>query len=350
MRKAFEMLGEQIAAGSRRVLELPMPKLNSHSQLGMPVHIIHGRKPGPVLFLSAAIHGDELNGIDIIRRVLAAKVLSRLRGTLIAVPVVNVYGLIQESRYLPDRRDLNRSFPGSDHGSLAARLADRFMQEIVQRCSHGIDLHTGALHRNNLPQIRANLDNPETRQLAHCFGVPVLLNSLLRDGSLRQAACERGVPILLYEAGEALRFDELAIRAGVSGIFNVMRELAMLPSPHGRARIKSEPFIARSSKWVRAPDSGMLRTRVSLGASVAVGDLLGYVDDPSSGGREEIRAEFAGVVIGRLELPLVHEGDAIFHIARYKEEISEVSEQVESFQANLLGPDNPATNRGTGLT
>ncbi|MEO5342591.1 MAG: succinylglutamate desuccinylase/aspartoacylase family protein [Gammaproteobacteria bacterium SHHR-1] len=344
MRKAFELLGQQVPAGSRRVVELPMPKLNSHSQLGMPVHVIHGRQPGPALFVSAAIHGDELNGIEIIRRVLASKTVSRLRGTLIAVPVVNVYGLIQESRYLPDRRDLNRSFPGSDHGSLAARLADLFMQEIVQRSSHGIDLHTGSLHRNNLPQIRANLDNPETLRLAHCFGVPVLLNSLLRDGSLRQAACERGVPILLYEAGEALRFDELAIRAGYSGVLNVMRELGMLTAPRNRPRPKRPPFIARSSKWVRAPDSGMLRTRVALGASVAVGDLLGFVDDPSSGSREEIRAEYAGVVIGRLEMPLVHEGDAIFHIARYKDEIAEVSEQVESFQANYAQIIEPGAN------
>jgi predicted deacylase len=341
MRQPFSILGGEVAAGSRTVIDVPMPKLSSHSSLGMPVHVIHGRRPGPVLFISAAIHGDELNGIEIIRRVMATKALSNLKGTLIAVPVVNVYGLIQESRYLPDRRDLNRSFPGSDHGSLAARLADLFMQEIVRRSTHGIDLHTGAIHRTNLPQIRANLDDAETSRLAHSFGVPVLLNSLLRDGSLRQSACEIGVRILIYEAGEALRFDEIAIRAGVSGVLNVIRALGMLPAHRSRSRARREPFVARSSKWVRAPESGMLRTAVQLGALVNKGDLLGYVDDPYSGAREAIHAEFKGVVIGRLELPLVHEGDAAFHIARFGSDISEAAGEVESFQLDYANTHPP---------
>lgn len=332
MRKAFEIADQSIAPGARALVDLPMPKLSSHTSLSMPVHVIHGRRDGPVLFVSAAVHGDELNGVEIIRRLLETKAVAKLRGTLVAVPVVNAYGLIHESRYLPDRRDLNRSFPGSVQGSLAARLAHLFMQQIVRRCTHGIDLHTGAIHRTNLPQIRANLDDPETERLARSFGVPVLLNASLRDGSLRAAAGELGIPMLLYEAGEALRFDEISIRAGVAGVINVMRTLEMLPAMKRRSPVR-EPYVARRSSWVRATESGMLSTVVPLGGEVKRGDTLGVVDDPYSGARHVIEADRTGVVIGRLELPLVHEGDAVYHVARFKDDEGDVAEGVEKFQS-----------------
>lgn len=316
------------------LVDLPMPKLSSHTSLSMPVHVVHGRRDGPTLFVSAAVHGDELNGVEIIRRVLDSKALAKIRGTLIAVPVVNAYGMIHQSRYLPDRRDLNRSFPGSDHGSLAARLAHLFMDEIVRRCTHGIDLHTGAIHRTNLPQIRANLDDPETLRLARAFGVPVLLNSSLRDGSLRAAAGEHGIPMLLYEAGEALRYDEIAIRAGVAGVINVMRELGMLAASKRRGGTRREPFVARRSGWVRATESGMLSTIAALGGHVEKGEVLGFIDDPYSGTRHPIPSDTDGVVIGRLELPPVHEGDAVYHIARFKDDVADVAEGVEVFQSD----------------
>ena len=187
--------GTVIGPGERRGLSLPVGMLHTHVPVDMPVWVINGRRPGPRLFISAAIHGDELNGIEIIRRI-RARPLAGLRGTLLLVPVVNVFGLLHHARYLPDRRDLNRSFPGSERGSLAARLAHQFMTEIVARCTHGVDLHTGAIHRSNLPQVRAQLDDPETRRLALAFGAPVVLDSRLRDGSLREAAAEKGIPTL----------------------------------------------------------------------------------------------------------------------------------------------------------
>jgi len=147
------------------------------------VHVIHGKREGPVLFLSAALHGDEINGVEIIRRVLKHRSLSRLKGTLIAVPIVNVYGFLYKSRYLPDRRDLNRSFPGSQQGSMASRTANLFLTEIVSKCSHGIDLHTGAIHRDNLPQVRALMDDPETERMAYAFRAPVVLNTDIVEGS-----------------------------------------------------------------------------------------------------------------------------------------------------------------------
>lgn len=328
----FSILNVEVKPGTRAIVQMPMPKLSSHTKVDMPVHVVHGKRDGPVLFISAAIHGDELNGIEIVRRVLAMKSLSKLKGTLVAVPIVNAYGLIHESRYLPDRRDLNRSFPGSDAGSLAARLANVFMQDIVMLCTHGIDLHTGSNHRTNLPQIRANIDDPETSRLAHSFGVPVLINSSLRDGSLRAAAGELGIPMLLYEAGEALRFDEVSIRAGVVGITNVMRALDMLPPTSASKKSQPQPFVARSSSWTRTPESGMLRLDVLLGARVKKGDILGFVDDPNSGFICSIQAANNGIVIGRLELPIVHEGDAVYHIARFRDDMSDVVDRVESFQ------------------
>ncbi len=331
--KSITINGITVEPGERTVIDLPVAKLYTHIDLNIPVHVLCGKKPGPCLFISAAIHGDELNGVEIIRRLLKTSELKRLRGTLIVIPIVNVFGIIQHSRYLPDRRDLNRSFPGSSRGSLAARLAHIFLKEIVSQCNYGIDLHTGALHRSNLPQIRANLDDPETQNLAEAFSVPVLLNANLRDGSLRQAAAECGVKVLLYEAGEALRFDELSIRAGVRGIVSVMRKLDMLGAGKTPAKRK-EPFIARSSSWERASESGLLRSIASLGSRVKKGDVLGVISDPSDlfdPIEYEVRAQYSGLVIGKTNIPLVNEGDALYHIARF-EDIKEAAASVEAFQ------------------
>ncbi|MFU8822381.1 MAG: succinylglutamate desuccinylase/aspartoacylase family protein [Gammaproteobacteria bacterium] len=307
--------GVSIAPGERRGVSLPAGMLHTHVPVEMPVWVINGRRAGPRLFISAAVHGDELNGIEIIRRI-RARPLTGLRGTLLLVPVVNVFGVLHHSRYLPDRRDLNRSFPGSERGSLAARLAHLFMSEIVDRCTHGIDLHTGALHRSNLPQIRAQLDDPETRALAIAFGAPVVLDSRLRDGSLREAAAERGIPTLMYEAGEALRFDEMAIRMGVSGIIEVMRQLGMLRRKTAQRASPANPVIADSSHWVRAPEGGILRSALRLGQRVSAGELLGRVSDPFGTREFPVLATHAGIVIGCNSLPLVNEGDALFHVAR----------------------------------
>lgn len=333
--QSITIYGESIAPGERRTLNLPVADLYTQSAVTMPVQVINGKRPGPRLFVSAAIHGDELNGVEIIRRLLKLHRLRYLRGTLIAIPIVNIFGLIHHSRYLPDRRDLNRSFPGSETGSLAARLANLFMSEIVAHCTHGIDLHTGAHARANLPQIRANLSDPETERLAYAFGVPVLLNSVVRDGSLREAAAEHGIPMLLYEAGEALRFDELSIRAGVRGIVSVMGALEML-SPR-RSHKSTTPYVAHASTWLRAPQSGILRTLVPLGKRVKKGDTLGMIADPFGESEQSVIANVSGIVIGRTNLPLVNEGEALFHLARFADS-REVAAQVEVFQETLPPP------------
>ncbi len=345
MADALQINGESIAPNSRVTLELKLPALYTRTPMTMPVQVRRGKRSGPCLFVCAAVHGDELNGIEIIRRLMRRRALSRIRGTLIAVPMVNVYGVIERSRYLPDRRDLNRSFPGSVRGSLASRLADLFMTEIVAHCTHGIDLHTGALHRGNLPQLRGNLDDEETLRLARLFGVPVLINADLRDGSLREAAAARGIPMLLYEAGEALRFDELCIRAGVQGILNVMRGLDMLPPVRSRRQNIREPFVARSSTWVRAPASGIFLGTVMLGAHVKKDEILGTIAESAGDAQSEVRASRGGIVIGRSSLPMVLEGEALYHIASF-EDVREVADQVEEFQTHheeAIESDNTPT-------
>lgn len=328
-----------IRPGSREIIEFPLPPLSTHSDLHMPVHVIRGKREGPMLLVCAAMHGDEINGIEIIRRLVGLKALSSLAGTLIAIPIVNVYGFIHLSRYLPDRRDLNRSFPGSEKGSLAARLAYLFMNEIVAKATHGIDLHTAAIHRDNFPQVRACLDSEETLRMAEAFRAPLIIDAGLRPGTVREAAVSRGIPWLVYEAGEALRFDEVSIRAGVRGIVNVMRELGMLRKTKQKSDV--EPRIVKSNFWLRAPQSGILRLAVSLGSFVGKGDLLGYVADPYGGNEAVIHSPNSGVIIGRTNLPLVHEGDAVIHLARLRQAES-AAEAIDTFQSEL----DPGENEG----
>ena len=326
--RPIEIGGKTIEPGARAAVELPVADLYTGTSLSMPVKIVNGKRAGPTLVVSAAIHGDELNGIAIIKRLLKRKALSSLRGTLIAVPVVNVHGFLDLSRYLPDRRDLNRSFPGSPKGSIAARTAHTFVTEIVSRADFGIDLHTGAVNRSNLPQIRAQLDSDELLELAKAFGAPVVVNSTIRDGSLRDCAAERGLPMLVYEAGEALRFDEVSIKAGVRGILKVMRHIGMLtPSRSSR---DFNPVVADSTSWVRSPASGIVNPRVALGDRVERGQPLAVIAEPLGDTEEGVEAPFDGIVIGRSNLPVAHEGDALFNVAGFKS-VARAEDKVEAF-------------------
>ena len=329
LNKSFSIGETVVKPGQRANLSLPVADLYTSTSLSMPLQVICGRRDGPVLFVSAAIHGDELNGVEIVRRLLRLKALGSIRGTLIAVPIVNVHGFLHQSRYLPDRRDLNRSFPGSAKGSIAARLANTFFTQIVSRADYGIDLHTGAINRSNLPQIRGNLDDAKTLELANCFGVPVIINANIRDNSLRASVAELGVPVLIYEAGEALRFDEISIRAGLRGILNIMRSIGMLPAKQAAKRTV-KPVLARSTSWVRAPSSGIFNTKVKLGNSVSKGQRLATISDPLGRSSDVMVAPFDGIIIGRSNLPLAHEGDALFNVADFKS-VSKVEGLVEEF-------------------
>ncbi|MBD3789230.1 MAG: succinylglutamate desuccinylase/aspartoacylase family protein [Campylobacterales bacterium] len=331
-KNSLQVNGVEIPKGSTKNIELSLPKLY-HLPASIPIHIIRGKKKGPVVFVSAAIHGDELIGVEIIRRLKKLPVLKKLRGSLILVPIVNIYGATTLSRYLPDRRDLNRSFPGSTKGSLAARIAKLFFDEIVQKSDYGIDLHTGAIHRSNLPQVRTNIHNAEILKLAKAFEAPVVLHSALRDGSLRAVAQDNGVPILLYEAGEALRFDETAIKIGLKGIINVLKALEMLPKT--KQKKHKTPLVFEASQWIRATESGILRTLKALGDIVKKDEIIAFIDDPFEDRSIPLLSSFEGVIIGKSQIPLVQEGDAVFHIAHLGD-IENAREQIGYFQDDAL--------------
>lgn len=333
----------RIGLGEQVEIELPVAKLYTNTDMSMPIKVVRAKKPGPCVFISAAIHGDEINGVEIIRRLIKRK-LKLICGTVIFVPIVNVYGVLNKNRYMPDRRDLNRSFPGSAKGSLAGRVAYQFLEEIVNKCQYGIDLHTGAIHRSNLPQVRAKLTDERTMELAKIFGAPVVLNSNLRDGSLRQCASEDGCRILLYEAGEALRFDELSIRAGVHGVINILTYLDMLKPAKNRKKQPTEPIVADRSSWMRANTSGIVSFKVNLGEHVEKKQVLAKISSPFGEVLGEVCSTREGIVIGKQNIPLVQEGEAMFHIA-YFSEPDEVAELIEQFEDTIMPEELPYDNR-----
>lgn len=312
--ETFRIGDVEVPPGTERRLELPVARLVTGSWLALPVAVLNGAVPGPSLWLSAALHGDELNGMEIIRRVLEQLEPQRLRGTLIAVPIVNVFGFEQQSRYLPDRRDLNRSFPGSARGSLAARLAHLFVSEVVDRCQYGIDLHTGSNHRTNLPQVRADMQDRETRRLAVAFGAPMMFHAPPIRGSLRSVARQRGVHVLVYEAGEPLRFNQEAIKTGVRGVLNVLAEAGLWPDH--RVEHDGAVIEATERRWIRAGRSGIFHLEVEIGERVKKGQRVGYLADPFMRSKRPVRASFQGVVIGFTNNPLVYKGEALVHLAK----------------------------------
>jgi len=311
--KLFSIGEVGVQPGRRITVDLPVSTLSNHTHVTLPVHVVHGEEKGPVMFLSGAIHGDEIQGVEIIRRILTHPALQTLRGTLLAVPIVNSFGFLNHTRYMPDRRDLNRSFPGSDRGSLASLVADIFFREVVLRSQYGVDFHTAALHRTNLPQVRLAPDEPELLKMAQAFAPPVILVSKLRERSLRLSAGEAGVKVLLYEGGEALRFDEVAIDAAVRGTLRVMAHLGMVEPT---SRPVGQTVFSDASSWVRAPESGILHTTRRIGDRVGKGEVVGVVADPLGQASLPLFTEFDGIIVGRTNLPLVNRGDAVFHIAR----------------------------------
>ncbi len=302
-----------VVAGRQGVGNLPIARLVTGSQISLPIQILHGSAEGPTVWISAAVHGDEIGGVEIVRRVTAHLDPKRMRGTVIAVPIVNVHGFLSGDRYLPDRRDLNRSFPGSANGSLAGRVANLFMTEIVERCEVGVDLHTGSDHRINLPQIRADLDDEKTKRLAEAFGAPIMLHARVRDGSLRGEATVLGKTVLLFEGGEAWRFDQQAIEVGTAGVINVLGELDLVDVPHDAPA--GTPLTSRRSRWLRARRSGIVGFQASLGDAVVKGQQLGVIHDSVGRRLARLNAPIDGIVIGHIQHPLVNQGDAIVHIA-----------------------------------
>lgn len=303
--------------GRAQRADLPVAQLPTQDELSIPIEVVNGVEPGPKLWVNAAIHGDEINGVEIVRALLDELQPDQLAGALIAVPIVNVFGLVHGSRYLPDRRDLNRSFPGREDGSLAARLAHLFMVEIVDQCTHGIDLHTGSNERTNLPHLRADLSDERTRAFAEALGAPIMLDSSAPRGSLRSAVQRLKKPIVAFEAGESGRLEPKAVRIGLEGILRVMDYLGM--REHADRPRNYTPREAGKKAWIRAGRAGILRLRRKAGDRVEEGDCLGTIGDAFDADLCEVCAPFDGIVLSHLNNPLVHQGDAVIHLASLKD-------------------------------
>lgn len=291
---------------------MPISVLSTGTVLSVPVVVAHGKEPGKTLVVSAAIHGDEINGVDVVQKFLTHVRPRHLRGTVVAVPVVNVFGYLSRSRYMPDRRDLNRSFPGSAKGSLTGRIAHWFLREIMSKADVGVDLHTGSDNRVNIPQVRCNLADPETARLAMAFGAPIVVQARLRANSLRAVASMQGLPMLVFEGGEALRFDPCVTEIGVRGLRRVMSAMDMMGTAEPAS---TETYVATGSAWARVKHGGLWYPEVELGQDVKPGQVLGKVTDIYGHIRTRLTANWAGRVIGMTRLPHVSQGDAVVHVA-----------------------------------
>ncbi|UPL49703.1 succinylglutamate desuccinylase/aspartoacylase family protein [Hymenobacter sublimis] len=306
--------GLTIAPGEQVLTRLVISRLPSGTVIDIPVHVFRATEPGPTVLLMAGLHGDEVNGIETIRRLIRRRMLQPQRGTILAIPILNIYGFLNFSREVPDGKDVNRSFPGNPRGSLASRVAHRFMREIMPLIDYGIDFHTGGAARANIPQIRCLLhQDAETDALAEAFGAPFTLHAGLRPGSLRETAMQEGRRIIVYETGESLRLDEEGIDLGIAGTLRVLHHLGMVPSVPPPAR---PSVVCMRSTWLRAKYAGLFRSLVHLGQYIEKGEVFGSVADPYGENSVRLESPVAGYIIGVNHMPVVNQGDALVHVGR----------------------------------
>ena len=340
---SIQICNETIHPGEHLSMALPLPELFSCAPLYMPLKVIHGKRSGPVLLITAAMHGNELNGTEIINRLLNMSSVKKLRGTLIAVPVLNVYGLINRSRYLPGGVDLDRCFPGSKTGTHAARMANIFIKEIFCHADVCIDLQTGALNYSNLPQVYTHFQHEKSKALADVFNAPVISNTVCERGMLKTQAIKNDIPFLTYEAGEAMRFDEHSIKTGVKGILNVMRKLSMFPEKNERKASPLKNFFAEKNIWVRASTSGISYTKHKLGQHIKKGDVLCVIKDPfGATDSVTIASPEEGVIVGKNNLPLVYEGEGLFQLAVFPK-MQHAAEHLEGWKEKSIEHFNEPT-------
>ena len=310
----------QIQPGEKITLALPTPELYSCAPIYIPAHIYHGKKAGPTLLICGAMHGDEINGVAILQRLMKLQQLQKIRGTLIVIPTINIYGLMTMSRNLPDRRDIEGSFPGSKTGSYASRLASFLSEEIFSKITHCIDLHTGEPNISKFPQVRVYMESQESLELAHHFKAPVIAEANLDEGMLWLSKRETNpIPSIIFEGGEALRLDYTSIKFGVQGIIKTMRSIGMLSAASAKKVINSKSTELVKEVWVRAPSSGLCETYGKIGTFISKGDLVAKISDPFGMNTScDINAPFGGVIIGKNNLPILNEGEPILQIAEMK--------------------------------
>jgi predicted deacylase len=302
---------QKIALGKQKVVNLNIARLPTYTSIDLPVLVYRAPKDGPVLLLTGGLHGDEINGVEIVRRMIESKQIMPDKGTVIAIPIVNIYGFIQNARGLPDGKDINRSFPGAKGGSLAKLLAYTLMKEIIPEINCGIDFHTGGAARSNYPQVRCSFKHAESKKLATAMGAPVMMNSSLITKSFRSAAHKKGKPILVFETGESLRYDEFGIEEGIHAAKRLMKHLGMIseaPDPN-----KTKTFT--HSTWVRTKNAGLFISKAKLGEEFNKRQVLGAIKDPYGDLSSRVVAPKDGMVIGLNNCPVVNKGDALMHFA-----------------------------------
>lgn len=307
--------GNEIKPGTQKSIEVNIAMLPSHTSIDIVINVVRAMKEGPTLLLMGGLHGDEINGAEIIRRIIERKLNIPELGTVICIPILNIYGFIHFSRYVPDGKDVNRSFPGNKNGSLASRIAYYLMKDIIPQIDYGVDFHTGGADRSNYPQVRCMLNDPVNMDLAKAFHAPFTLHSKYRPKSLRQSAARNGKHIIVYEGGESSRFDNFAIEEGVNGTVRLMNYLNMT---QGYVKPLVENQIVMNSNWVRARFSGVFISKVKYGDFVAKNKVVGYIKDPFGAFSKNLVAKISGYVIGLNHQPLVHQGDALIHIGVVK--------------------------------
>lgn len=309
--KVVKIAGEEIRPGEFKEINVNIARLPSHTVIDTPIYVSRGLEDGPILALTAGMHGDEINGMEIVRRLLDSGLSKPKRGVTVCMPIVNVYGFLNYSRDVPDGKDINRSFPGSKNGSLASRVAYNLMRKVIPYVDYGIDFHTGGAMRTNYPQVRAVLTEEKNFELAQAFNAPFLIDSPFRPNSLRKESSKKGKNIIVYEGGESLRFDKHAIEEGIAGTLRLMKHLKMIdwaPEP------KEESHLIWTTSWIRAKHAGLFQASIQAGQLVHKGEWVGTITDPFGEFKEEVVATETGYVIGLNNIPVINAGDALMHI------------------------------------
>ncbi len=305
----------EIKKGEARSIVVNIARLPSHTSIDIVINVARSKVDGPVLMLMGGLHGDEINGVEIIRRIIDQQFNIPEKGTVICIPILNIFGFINFSRFVPDGKDVNRSFPGNKNGSLASRIAYYLTHDIIPKIDYGIDFHTGGDDRSNYPQIRCVLTDPENQELAKAFNAPFTIHAKYRPNSLRQSAAKQGKHIIVFEGGESSRFDEFAIQEGINGTMRLMHHLGMSQrNPYPRTDNK----IITSSGWVRAKYSGIFVAKVRYGDFVKRNSTLGTISDPFGEFMVNLKAPRNGYILGLNHQPLIHQGDALIHLGATK--------------------------------
>lgn len=312
--KVIEIGGETVHPGEEKLVKIKIDRLPTGTLIDIPVYVFNAKHPGPTLLLQAGLHGDEINGIEIVRRMLQEKRFMIQRGAIIAVPILNIFGFIHFSRDVPDGKDVNRSFPGSKKGSMASRIAYHYISEIMHQIDYGIDMHTGGRQRNNFPQVRYTAEDPMSVALAEVFNAPVSFSSKLIRGSFRNAAFRMNKPVIVFEAGESMRFDDYAIMEGMQGILNVLKHFKMITKIDPLFVERHTSIHLQDRKWLRAPTAGMFIPGITNGSAIKKGQEIGMITDTYAKRAKQIKAPFDGYVVCINHQAVVNQGEALFHV------------------------------------